>query len=221
VLIGVLADSPSGENRRAVARAPGERAFFGIADNDPLPKACGENPSRKEKEADMRSAACLLVFSLIVGASWGCSSAPKEEAMNAMPVAPVSESARMKVADVSNATSEVFDVDVIGLLWNGIDENLKNRGLLWTGPPSQAPYTLEAQIIRYQKGSIWLRNVLPMWGKTTLAVKCDLKHEGRTIASVESQHSISIGGGSLTFDAWRKVFSTVAEDIVNKLLKVV
>jgi len=169
----------------------------------------------------MRSATYLLVFSLMMGALWGCSSAYKETVIDAASPAPVSQSARMKVADVSNNTGELFDVDVIGLLWNGLDENLKNRGLLWTGPPAAAPYTLEAHIIRYQKGSIWLRNILPMWGKTTLAVKCDLKQEGRIIASVESKHTITLGSGSLTIGAWRKIFSEVAEDIVSQFLKVV
>ena len=169
----------------------------------------------------MKSARYLLVFSLLMGVLWGCGSARKDTPLE--PASPVlaAQVGKMKVADVSNNTNELFDVDVIGLLWTGLDENLKNRGLLWTGPAAASPYTLEAHIIRYQKGSIWLRNVLPMWGKTTLTVKCDLKQEGRTIASVEAEHSISLGSGSLTFGAWRKVFSAVAEDIVNQLLRAV
>ena len=169
----------------------------------------------------MRSATYLLVLPLMMAALWGCGSAHKEKAPDTASVAPVRENAMMKVADVSNNTRELFDVDVIGLLWNGIDEKLKNRGLLWTGPSAAAPYTLEAHIIRYQKGSIWLRSVLPMWGKTELVVKCDLKQQGKVIASVESKHAISAGSGSLTFSAWRKVFATVAEDIVSQILKIV
>lgn len=169
----------------------------------------------------MRSVAYLLMLSLIMGALGACGSSHKEKTPDAALTAPVRENVKMKVADVSNNTGQIFDVDVIGLLWNGIDEKLKSRDLLWTGPAAAAPYTLEAHITRYQKGSIWLRNVLPMWGKTELVVKCDLKQEGRVIATVEAKHAISLGSGSLTFNAWRKVFTAVAEDIVTQLLKIV
>lgn len=174
-----------------------------------------------ERNLKMRSATYLVVFCLMMGTLAGCGSSNKRAALEDAPTAAVSQATAMRVLDVSNDTRQLFDVDVIGLLWNGIDQNLKARGLLWTGPASASPYTIEAHIVRYQKGSMWLRNILPMWGKTMLVVKCDLKKEGRVIASVESSHSISIGGGSLTFNAWRKIFAQVSEDIVNQLLRVV
>lgn len=172
----------------------------------------------------MRSPKYVLIFFLMIGVLGGCSSAKKDAALDtgsSIPVAQSAQSGKMKVADVSNNSRQLFDVDAIGMLWNGIDENLRVRGLLWTGPPAASPYTLEAHIIHYQKGSIWLRSVLPMWGKTALVVKCDLKKDGRVIASVESKHAITIGKGSLTFAAWRKVFAEVSQDLVNQLIRMV
>lgn len=161
----------------------------------------------------------FFIFSLILATLCGCGSKTREPVVENEPVAPVSQSIKIKVADVSNETGQLFDVDIIGLLWNSIDESLKKRGYLPITPPLEPPMTIEAHIIQYQKGSIWLRPVLPPLGKTLLSVKCDLKQQGRIIASVESKQTISLGSGTLTTDAWRKIFKGVAEDVVMQFLR--
>ena len=135
-----------------------------------------------------------------------------------MPV--VQQSVKIRVADVSNNTGEIFDVDVIGMLWNALDDSLKSKGYAWTGQPtSPPPLVLEAHIVKYEKGNMGLRPFLPMWGKTLLVVKCDLKKDNQVIATLESKHEFSYGSGLFTYGAWSKVFSKVAEDIVAQVAK--
>jgi hypothetical protein len=163
----------------------------------------------------MRRITCFLAICLLLGTFWGCGTTRGENAFEPTPSR--TSSAKIKVDDVSNNTGELFDVDVIGLLWGSLDDSLKQRGLLWTGDTPAPPLKLEAHITEYRKGHIVTRSLMPFWGKTVLAVRCDLKDGDRVIATVESEHTISIGRGTFTFGAWKKVFSAVAEEVVSKL----
>ncbi|MCE5241925.1 MAG: hypothetical protein ABFD98_07115 [Syntrophobacteraceae bacterium] len=165
----------------------------------------------------MRRMIWFFAICLLLGVSCGC--AEKVNELAPTPDTPTT-SARIRVADVTNGTKELFDVDVIGLLWTGFNESLNRRGLLYMGDPGREQYKLEATIVKYQKGSMWLRPVLPKWGKTLLVVKCDLKDaNNHVLATVESSHSISLGDGTFTKGAWRKVFTDVTEDVISRLSK--
>ena len=59
---------------------------------------------------------------------------------------------KVKVADVFNDTHEVFDVDIIGLLWNGIGDSLKKRGMLWTPDAAGEPYLMVGHVVYFRKG---------------------------------------------------------------------
>jgi hypothetical protein len=126
---------------------------------------------------------------------------------------------QIRVVDVSNRTGEIFDVDVIGLLWSAMDASLHKRGALWTGNPAISPLLLEATILKYEKGNVILRNLVPLMGETELKVRCTLRDGDRVIATVETNESISIGRGGLTLKGWQKIFQKAAEETVNQLLK--
>ena len=162
----------------------------------------------------MRRMIYLFALCLMLGVAWGCSTTREEP--TPPPSATPTTSARVRVADVTNGTKELFDVDVIGLLWTGFNESLNKRGLLYMGVPGPAPLKLEATVVKYQKGAMWLRPIAPRWGKALLVVKCDLKDGDTVIATIESSHTISLGSGTFTKDAWRKVFTEVTEDVVNR-----
>jgi hypothetical protein len=167
----------------------------------------------------MRRLIAILAIFLMLAPLAGCgtSKSVEKEAVTGPRVA-VPQSVKIRVVDVSNNTEELFDVDVIGLLWNSLDESLRKRNLLWKDDPSStAPLHLEAHIVKYQKGSVFLRPVMPVWGKTLLAVRCDLKEGDRVITTVESKETITYGSGVFTINAWRKVFAAVAEDVVTQL----
>ena len=58
----------------------------------------------------------------------------------------ISSSVKIRVTDVWNDTHRVFDVDVIGLLWSGLEASLKKRGMLWSPEMGDHYLTLEAHM---------------------------------------------------------------------------
>jgi hypothetical protein len=126
---------------------------------------------------------------------------------------------KVKVADVFNDTPEVYDVDVIGALWSGLDDSLKKRGMLWTPETEGVPYSLEAHIVLFKKGDMACRCFLPYVGDTVLTVRVELRQGDNRLATFESKRKITYGKGSWTRSAWKKVFGEVAEDIVDQAAK--
>jgi hypothetical protein len=163
----------------------------------------------------MKRMICLVACFAIFSALSGCAS--KHEEIKPVPNYGYVSNVKIKVADVSNNTTELFDVDVIGMLWNSLEDSLKKRGMLWKGDLQEKPLILEAHVTKYQKGSVWLRPCLPLWGRTILEVKAELKEEGRVIATAEAKQKITLGSGTFTRDAYKKVFGTVSEDIINQV----
>ena len=125
---------------------------------------------------------------------------------------------KVKVTDVSNDTHEVYDVDVIGLLWNGLEDSLKKRGMLWTPGLEGEPYVMEGHVVYFKKGDMAAR-FLPYVGDTVLTVRVELSKGGRHLASIESKHKIAYGSGTFTRNAWKKIFEQVSEDVVNQAMK--
>jgi hypothetical protein len=125
---------------------------------------------------------------------------------------------KVRVAEVSNDTHKVYDVDVIGLLWDGLEDSLKKRGMLWTPETEGEPYIMEGHIVNYKEGSMAER-FLPYMGDTVLSVRVELSQGGRHLASIESNHKISYGSGTFTRNAWKKIFEQVSEDVVNQAIK--
>ncbi len=162
----------------------------------------------------MKKVLCLLAFSLALAAFWGCRSNRAELPPPTVAV-PVSH-IKIRVVDVSNDTRELYDVDVIGMMWSSLEDSLKKRGMLWTPDVSEVPLTLEAHVLKYQEGNIWLRPILPPWGKTVLNAKCEVKDQGRVVATAESKSAITFGHETFTIGAWRKIFAGVAEDLVSQ-----
>jgi hypothetical protein len=164
-----------------------------------------------------KKALCYVALVLMVAALWGCSGTREE--LPPPTVAPAVSIVKIRVVDVSNDTRELYEVDVIGMMWTALDDSLKKRGMFWTPDDPGPPLMLEAHVLKYQEGSVWLRPILPMWGKTVLTTKCELKREGQVVASAEIKRSISFGSGTFTVNAWRKIFAGAAEDLVNELTR--
>jgi len=158
----------------------------------------------------------LLIFSVIAAGTLGCGTTSEQSLTDPRPL--TTPGAKIGVIDVSNDTGELFDVDAIGTLWNALNESLNNKGLLWPGTSRTAPLKLEARIIEFQKGSIWMRCLFPPMGNTVLAVRCNIKEGDQVIATAETKKIFSIGNKGFTLGAWRKAFSSVAEDLVNQIV---
>ena len=155
-----------------------------------------------------------LLLILVLMAVWSCGTAQKD--LKATSGFVLTADTRIVVADVSNDTDQVFDVDVIGLFWDALSEALRKQNLLWTKGSAGTPLRLEAHISKYKKGNALERWLTPGFGKTLLAVRCDLKEGMQVLATVEAQQSIAFGDGPL-MGAWKKVFANVAEETVAEL----
>jgi hypothetical protein len=136
-----------------------------------------------------------------------------------VPPPEVSSPYKVKVADVFNDTREVYEVDVIGLLWNGIEDSLKKRGMLLVEPQAGVePYVMEAHVVAFKEGDIYAC-WLPYVGDTVLVARVELKKGGKLLATIESKGKATLGRGTMSFDAAKKVFDRVSEDIVNQAVK--
>ncbi len=131
----------------------------------------------------------------------------------------VSSPIKVRVSEVYNDTHRVFDVDVIGLLWSGLEDSLKKRGMLWSPRVGGKPYTIEGHVIEYKKGQMGFR-LIPRLGDTVLVVKCELRDgDGRDLGTIEAQRRVTFGNGLLSRGMWRQVFSEVAEDVVTQAMR--
>ena len=154
----------------------------------------------------------LLVLTLTATLGCGKTSQPTTVDNPAVPYSSV----RIKVMDVSNESKALPDVDMIGLLWDALKEQLARDGMLWTKDWVGTPLLMEAHIVGYQRGDDIQRWLLPGFGSTKLAVRCEVKDGDRLVATVESKGSIGFGDG-IEFRAWKKIFAQVAEDVVRDL----
>ena len=160
---------------------------------------------------------CCFAFVLVMAALWGCSRTHQE--LVPAPDTPPVSNIKIRVVDVSNDTRELYEVDVIGMMWSALEDSLRKRGMLWTPDAPGLPLILEAHLLKYQEGSAWLRPILPMWGKTVLTVKGEIKEGGQIVASAEAKQAISFGHGTFTVNAWRKIFAPAADELVSQLVR--
>jgi hypothetical protein len=163
----------------------------------------------------IRFLALVLLPLCLVGCSlWGHDGAsvpagpPLEATVAESPVT-------VRVADVSNDTPKVFDVDVIGMLWNGIEKSLQEKGMLWTPHSTGEPYVMKAHIVYFREAHLATR-LLPYVGRTVLKVRVDITRGGQPVTTIETSKTIGYGKGMWTFYAWRKIFAEVSKDIVAK-----
>jgi len=125
---------------------------------------------------------------------------------------------KIELGRVMNKTGEEFDIDIKQMLSDSLEKTLKEKELLWssTGGPR---LLLESNIIDYKKGDAFKRWLLPGWGATILIVRCDLVDDDNNIVgSVKATRTVSIGG-LYSIGAWKTVFDSLANDMVEDLSK--
>ncbi|MHC1744247.1 MAG: hypothetical protein AB9873_14595 [Syntrophobacteraceae bacterium] len=165
--------------------------------------------------------ATMILITILVASFPGCNKnrpeLPAESSGVEIPVA--RQDVSIRVVDVSNKTRDLYDVDAIGLLWTGLDEGLRDRGLLWQGDRPTPVLRLYAEIITYEKGNFLLRPFFSTWGKAHLVARCELKEGDRVIATAEAKHTVSMGTEWLKKEAYKKVFKIVANDLINQIVR--
>ena len=130
----------------------------------------------------------------------------------------VSSPYKVKVTGVYNDTHKVYDVDVIGLFWNGMEDVLKKKGMLWNEKTEVEPYLMEGHVVGFREGGVEMR-WMPYVGDTVVAVRVELSQGEKHLATIESKRKIGCGKGTFTRRAWKKVFEEVSEDVVNQAVK--
>jgi hypothetical protein len=125
---------------------------------------------------------------------------------------------KVRVTNVFNDTHLVFDVDIIGLLWNGMEDALKKRGMLWTPDAEGEPYLLEGHVEYFQRGEI-VERCVPYLGDCALTVRVELSRGDTHIATIQSKRKIGYGKMVFSTSAWKKIFEDVTEDVVNQAIK--
>lgn len=125
---------------------------------------------------------------------------------------------KVRVAYVSNDTHNVYDVDVIGMLWEGMERSLKQRGMLWTPKSGGEPYVMVGDIV-YFKEPPFAKRLLPYFGKTVLRVRVEISRGGKHVATIDESKTIGYGKGMWTLHAWKKVFAEVSRDVVRQAAK--
>lgn len=122
---------------------------------------------------------------------------------------------RIKVVDVSNDTSQVYDVDAIGMLWNGIDNCLKEKGMLWIPQSAGQPYLMTCHIVYFKEAGL-VKRLMPYAGDTVLKVRVQISRGGTQVADFEVSRTIGYGKGMWTLHAWKDIFALVSRDIVTE-----
>ncbi len=160
----------------------------------------------------------LLPIILIAFFMCACSHHRGQDIIAGPYVPAISSPIKVRVAEVFNDTHRVFDVDVIGLLWSGLEDSLKKRGMLWNPQMGGTPYTIVGHVVEYKKGQMGAR-LIPRLGDTVLVVTCELKEGDRDLGTIEAQRKVTFGSNILSRAMWRQVFSEVAEDVITQVVK--
>ncbi|MDJ0685872.1 MAG: DUF4410 domain-containing protein [Alphaproteobacteria bacterium] len=126
------------------------------------------------------------------------------------------------VGDVTDNSGFVFSQDEESLdipvsMEAALTEQLTEEGLLATG--DDAGYAINPTINEYEPGNAFARWLLPGAGSTILKVSSDIQTPDKApVATIETTNTI-YAGGAYTIGAWRSIFESGAEEIVEQLKK--
>jgi serine/threonine-protein kinase len=155
-----------------------------------------------------------LIFSLTPILFWSCANVQHQATFNKNYLP--KEDVRIKVAKVVNDTGYSFDVDIEQLLANTLEEQLMEENLLNLGK-TEPNLFMESRIIGYKKGSALKRWVMPGWGATELAIRCDLRDDKNNLVGTAMASREVVAGGLYTVGAWETIFNDVANDVAGDL----
>ncbi|NOT12499.1 MAG: DUF4410 domain-containing protein [Methylococcaceae bacterium] len=163
----------------------------------------------RPKNFNINSLALALVLLTLVG----CGSVEHKLDLqsNYLPVA----GTKIEVGKVTNETGQSFDINIEQMLTDALAEKLRDENLLWTGQGDEK-LILSSKIIEYEKGNAFKRWLLPGWGSTVITVHGDLKNGPLLVGSEKARRTVSIGG-AYSIGAWKTIFNSIAEDIVEDI----
>ena len=129
----------------------------------------------------------------------------------------VEPNAHFSVGEVKDSSGFMFEADDDDAfdLKDAMRSSLQDK-LTATNPIGDSSrYIVAVDILDYAPGNAALRWLAPGAGETKLSVEAEIKAEdGKSLATIQTARSIAFGGG-FTIGAWKYVFDTVAEEIVE------
>ena len=133
----------------------------------------------------------------------------------------VSAGTRVELGAVKNKTGIEFDVDVEKMLHDALTESLKAKDLYSTGG-IDPKLVLSANIVGYAKGNAFERWASVSFstvgrGSTALEIEATLYDaQNRQVGTATARRTVDFGGG-FTIGAWKRIYTNVADDVVDKL----
>lgn len=132
---------------------------------------------------------------------------------------PVDPNAHFSVGEVKDSSGFVFEADDDDTfdLKDAMRSSLQDK-LNANNPIGDSfRYIVDVNILDYAPGNAALRWLAPGAGKTKLSVEAEIRAEGgKSYAIIQAARSIGFGG-AFTIGAWKYVFDTVAEEIVEAI----
>jgi len=126
----------------------------------------------------------------------------------------------IQVNKITNQSGKNFDIDVESILSNALTDKLLSEYLLYTNKNNK-PLLLNCKIIEYEPGNPLKRWLESAWGSPKITIQCDLYNGDKLIGTVDTSRRLISGtatvGGEYSSQAWRIIFSDIAEDIIDKL----
>jgi hypothetical protein len=169
---------------------------------------------RLSHEKCIRHLIHALIISLTSISFWACANVQHQATFNKNYLP--KEEVRIKVAKVINDTGYIFDIDIEQMLANTLEQQLVEENLLSLGKEEPNLF-MESRIIGYKKGSAFKRWMMPGWGATELAIRCDLKDDKNNLVGSAMSSREIVAGGLYTVGAWETIFKDVANDVAEDL----
>lgn len=129
---------------------------------------------------------------------------------------------KIELGAVKNKTGIEFDVDVEKMLYEALTVSLKAKNIHWAGDVGPK-LVLATNIVGYAKGNAFERWASPFGlssvgrGSTALEIEVALYDaQNRQVGTATARRTVDFGGG-FTIGAWKRIFTNVSDDVVEKL----
>lgn len=127
------------------------------------------------------------------------------------------ENTKIELNEVSNKTSQKFELDVEQMLKEALNKKLDVENMLWANEKN-SKLQLNVYILEYSEGDAFKRWLMPGWGATVLTVEATLKDNNQIVGKANASRNIAAGGG-YTIGAWKYVYDDIAADLISDLKK--
>ena len=126
--------------------------------------------------------------------------------------------AKIQLGAVTIPEGSSYEIDVIGLMTEALEESLVEHDIAWQGDPAADRFVLDVVVDDYEPGNAFKRWLLPGYGSTIVHVSGTLTDMSTGVVAGELDHERAVhAGGGYTIGAWKTIFDGIADDITTQL----